>query len=380
MKEIMPFYKFKAEAGDEPAGAELLIFDVIGDWEELGELGAKAFAKDLSALPKSIKRLDIHINSPGGSVSEAMAIYSRLADHRSDKNVYIDGLAASAATLVAMVGHKIFVRSNATMMIHLPIALAIGNADEMRKTISALDSVTESMLNLYAKRTGGDRDAIRALMAGETWMTAQVAVDKGFADEVRGVVKAAAVVRGKHVMFNGLTFDLSRFNNVPAFNATTEEPNPMETKPAATTETPPPATKPGEKPPTTTTPPGTPAPPQPAPPPEKPAASYEDGIKAERARIAALQGYDRKATHDIVVKAIADGKTLAEVMPELFAAMEKAGQQQARREDGSLLNTIEGGDALASGGTEGDFGSRLVAAVDKQLKARRELFPLHSRN
>jgi ATP-dependent Clp protease protease subunit len=217
VNNIVPFYKFRAEAGDEPSSAELLIFDVIGEWNFFGEaISAKQFAADLAALPTSVNRLDIHINSPGGSVPDAMAIYSRLADHRSNKNVYIDGLAASAATLIAMVGHKIFIRANAQMMIHLPMGIGIGNANEMRSLAAALDSNTESMLNLYA-RSKQPREELRAMMTAETWFDADTAVEKGFADEKRGVVKAAAIVGDKRVMINGAIFDLSHFRNVPAF-------------------------------------------------------------------------------------------------------------------------------------------------------------------
>src|SRR5215831_21040598 len=213
------FYKFRCESGDEPSAAELLIFAAIGDWEDIGEVSAKMFAKDLSSLPKSVKRLDIHINSPGGSLFEASAIYSRLADHASKKMVYIDGLAASAASIVAMVGHKIFVRSNANMMIHLPSGLVVGNADDMRKMAGALDTVTESMINIYARRSGQTRESLRDMLAAETWMTAEQAVEHGFADEVRGVVKAAAMLGENRANFNGTEFDLSRFHNIPAFSA-----------------------------------------------------------------------------------------------------------------------------------------------------------------
>jgi ClpP class serine protease len=82
------FYQFRAEAGEEPTSAELMIFAAIGDWEEMGDVSAKGFARELAKLPTSVKRLDIHINSPGGSVFEAQAIYSRLADHRSTKHVW----------------------------------------------------------------------------------------------------------------------------------------------------------------------------------------------------------------------------------------------------------------------------------------------------
>jgi ATP-dependent protease ClpP protease subunit len=384
MKEILPFYRFRAEAGDEPASAELLIFDVIGDWEDFGEVSAKAFAKDLSTLPKSVKRLDIHINSPGGSVSEASAIYSRLADHKSDKNVYLDGLAASAATIVAMVGHKIYIRSHATMMIHRPRGIAIGTEDEMRTAAAALATHGEAMLNLYTKRTGKDREAIRSLMNAETWMTAQQAVDNGFADEVRGVVKAAAMISGKKAIFNSLVcgdraFDLSRFQNVPAFpgEQTTigvimNEPV-AGTAPAGPT---PPAPKP---PPASPAPPAPPAPtpiPTPSPPastPQPPApapeANFQAGVTAERSRIAALQKYDRPSTHDLIVKAIEDGKPVSDIMEDLFAAIENGGRQSARRLDAQSLSGIPPSDPTAGGG-EGDFGALLTTAVQDHLKKR----------
>jgi ATP-dependent protease ClpP protease subunit len=396
MNTITPFYRFRAEAGDEPTGAELLIFDVIGDWEFLGEISAKAFASDLSALPKSVKRLDIHINSPGGSVSEASAIYSRLADHPSTKNVYVDGLAASAATIVAMVGHKIFMRSHALMMVHLPMTIAAGNSDDLRSIAAALDTNTEAMLNLYTKRTGGEREDIRSLMKAETWMSAQDAVDKGFADEVRGVVKAAAIVGNKKAIFNGVTFDLSRFHNVPAFTATTEQQErhtpPMDTPPAAAP-APAAATSGADTPPK----PPAPAPAPPTPPPTgspQPAAAaasaqandYDKGITAERARIAALQKYDKPATHEIIVKAIADGKTVADITDELFAALEKPAQQSARRTDASTLNRISGSDTTPSGddadAQSRECGERLTKAVQAQLGRRGMKRPaaLHGQN
>jgi ATP-dependent protease ClpP protease subunit len=390
MNNVIPFYRIRAEAGDEPAAAELLIFDVIGDWEDFGEVGAKAFARDLAALPKSVKRLDIHINSPGGSVSEANAIYSRLADHPSTKNVYVDGLAASAATLVAMVGHKIYIRANATMMIHLPIALAIGNADDMRQTISALDSVTESMLNLYTKRTGSGRDDIRSWMKAETWMSADVAVEKGFADEVRGVVKAAAVVGEKRVMFNGVTFDLSRFHNVPAFTATSSQPqprsnmNPAQTPPAAAPPNPTAeATAPAPPAPPTPTPTPTPPPapaPTPTPTPTPPTSERELGVQAERTRIAALQKYDRPATHALITAAIADGRSVSDITEDLFKAMEKTHQNASRHDDASILSQIPPSGEQNDGDRGTEFGKLLTAKVKTQLKGRGQQSVLHSRS
>ena len=379
-----PFYRFRSEAaGDEPASAELLIFAAIGDWEELGEVSAKAFARDLAKLPTSVKQLDIHINSPGGSVFEAQAIYSRLADHRSKKVVYVDGLAASAASIVAMVGHKIYIRANANMMIHLPSGFAMGNAEDMRTVAAALDSVTESMLNVYSKRSGLDREEVRALMAAETWFSPQQAVEKGFADEMRGVVKAAAIVpvAEKRVIINGVEHDLSRFHNVPAFTGTTQpittmatQPKPKEkeeengggegagapTAPPKEQPTPPP-TSPPSGPPPNTAPAGQPNPPA--------AANYEDGVKAERERVSALQAMDRPATHDIITAAIKDGKQPAEVVTACIEAMDKAGKQGARRTDASALDGIPGSDA-GNGEGQDNFGAKLKKAVQARMKAR----------
>lgn len=390
-----PFYRFRAEAGDEPASAEVLLFAAIGDWEELGEVGAKAFARDLAALPSSVKRLDIHINSPGGSVFEASAIYSRLADHRSEKIVFIDGLAASAASIVAMVGHKIYIRANANMMIHLPSGFAMGNADDMRTVAAALDSVTESMINVYAKRTKLERDEIRSLLAAETWMSPQMAVEKGFADEMRGKIAAAAMVGEKRVRINGVEHDLSRFQHIPAFESattqTTTMPNKTKTKPQAagappddnndeheeetetTTETPtPPNPPPNPPPPPNTAPTGAPV---------KPAAEtdFDKGIKAERERISALQKLDTPATHDIVNKAIMDGLTVSDIAADCVEALKKAGTQSARRADASAVDGIPGSDA-GNGAGQNTFGGAIKAAVQKRIKARNRNVRVNSRN
>jgi ATP-dependent protease ClpP protease subunit len=368
------FYKFRAEAGDEPSSAELLIFSQIGDWEDMGDVSAKAFAHDLAKLPTSVKRLDIHINSPGGSVFEAQAIYSRLADHRATKIVYVDGLAASAASIVAMVGHRIFIRANANMMIHLPSGLAMGNADDMRHMATALDSITESMINVYAKKTALERDEIRSLLAAETWFSPQDAVEKGFADEIRGVVKAAAVVGDKRVVINGIEHDLSRFHNIPAFTTATiqTKTTPMSKKKitAQATEEPEEKARNGDdngEENETPTPPvkeETPAPAPAPPPPAKSETDFDKGIKAERDRIMALQKLDKPATHAVIVAAIKDGKQVTDIVGEITDALEKATQRDARRADASALNNIPPSDA----GADDDKG--LGALLTKKVKAR----------
>jgi ATP-dependent protease ClpP protease subunit len=386
------FFRFvTAEAEEEPAAAELLIFSQIGSWDDMGDVSARAFASELSKLPTSVKRLDIHINSPGGSVFEAQAIYSRLADHRAQKVVYVDGLAASAASIVAMVGHKIYIRANANMMIHLPSGFAMGNADDMRHMATALDSITESMINVYAKRTGLDREEVRSLLAAETWFSPQGAVDKGFADEVRGVVKAAAVVGENRAIFNGIEFDLSRFNNVPAFSASTTNQSrrqPMKTNApatgAASENPPPPPTPPTDPPPPAAPPPAAPppaaAPPPPAaPPPAAPPANAESdldrGMRLERERVTALQALDKPATHAIVQAAIKEGKQPADIFAACMDAMDKAGQRNDRFTDSAVLTRIP------PSGQTGDEENKFAATLKERTKARAAASrPNYSRN
>lgn len=384
------FYKFRAEAGDEPTSAELMIFAAIGDWEEMGDVSARGFAKALGALPKSVKRLDIHINSPGGSVFEASAIYSRLADHPSTKVVFVDGLAASAASIVAMVGHKIYIRSNANMMIHLPSGLAMGNSEDMRHMATALDSITESMINVYAKRTKLERDEIRDLMSAETWFSPALAVEKGFADEERGVVKAAAVIAENRVVINGVEHDLSRFHNVPAFTASTQtKDKPMNKKKvtaAAGGATADPDDEKekengngngddngeGEKEKETPTP--TPAtdptiPKKPNASASEPTNDFDRGVQAERARVMALQKLDRPATHAIVAAAITDGRQVTDIAGEICDALDNASKRAARHADASVMDHIPPSD----GADENQFGGKLKNAIKARMKNRRGL-------
>jgi ATP-dependent protease ClpP protease subunit len=340
---------------DLPVVAELSLYAPIGAAEDIGETAAAAFAKDLAKLPSSIKRLDIHINSPGGSVSEAQAIYSRLADHRSEKIVYVDGLAASAASLIAMVGHKRYIRSNATMMIHAPSAATIGNAEVHRHSAGVLDRIGDSMLAIYTKRTGLDRDRLKSMMNEETWMTAEEAVELGFADEVRGVIKAAACAGPGSVIFNGLTHDVSAYRNVPAFPPVKAKPKkkaplmdePIVASAAAPVQEPEPKPKPAPLP--------TEPRPEPKPGPDPDIASlFDSGVKAERGRVIALTKLLHPLTQALVTEAIAKGLPIEEVIPRWLEVMAgelgestspNADIQAARHLDAQGLNAVKPGDA-----------------------------------
>lgn len=192
-------YSIKAAA---KGVGEIYIYDDIGDgWDGTT---AKGFAKELKGLG-ALKELKVYINSAGGSVFDGVAIFNQLERHKARKVVTVDGLAASIASVIAMAGDEIVIAANGMMMIHDPWAFAIGTAAEMRKMAESLDKVGETILGTYVRRTGGDAEAIETMMAEETWLTAEEALELGFADQI-GAEVAMAAYAGK---------DLSKFRHAP---------------------------------------------------------------------------------------------------------------------------------------------------------------------
>ena len=128
--------------------------------------------------------ITIWINSPGGDCVAAAQIYNMLMDYKGNVTVKIDGIAASAASVIAMAGTRVCVSPVSMMMIHNPATVAMGNAAEMQKAIAMLDEVKESIINAYEIKTGMSRAKLSHLMDAETWMDAHTAVELGFADEI----------------------------------------------------------------------------------------------------------------------------------------------------------------------------------------------------
>lgn len=154
--------------------------------------GFRDALKDLG----DVKTINLHINSPGGSVFEGIAIYNMLKQNKAHVNIYVDGLAASIASVIAMSGDAIFMPSNSMLMIHNPWTMAVGNASELRKQADDLDKITESSIQTYLNQAGDklDEETLRQLMDDETWLTAKEAVDYGLATEVIEANKAAASI------------------------------------------------------------------------------------------------------------------------------------------------------------------------------------------
>ena len=180
---MQTWYNLKADAGKTPV---LSIFDDIGAYG----VSAKSFLNVLRTV--TTDEVDVEINSPGGDVFAGLAIYNGLRASGKKINVKVLGLAASAASLVAMAGDTIEMPENAFMMIHNPWGFAMGGADEMRNTADVLDKIGTGLVSTYAKRTGKTDQEITALLDAETWMTAQEAVDAGFATSVTAALAVKA--------------------------------------------------------------------------------------------------------------------------------------------------------------------------------------------
>lgn len=203
------FLRFKNSTGEEPE--ELLIYGEIGEW--YGDVSSKDFAEKMSAIKG--KDLNVYINSGGGSVFTASAIVSQLKRHAGKVTVYVDGLAASAASFIAMAGDTVIMPSNSMQFIHNPLTFAFGYASDMRKTADDLDRIREALINAYQEKTNLEREKIIEIMDSETWLTADEAVELGFADEVAPERHIAASVNGTSMVLNGADIDLSKFNNIP---------------------------------------------------------------------------------------------------------------------------------------------------------------------
>lgn len=145
------------------------------------EVTPSAFAADLAAHPGDIL---LYLNSPGGDIIAATQIYQMIRDHKGKVTVRIDGLAASAASIVAMAGDVVQIAPTGYIMIHLASSAAWGNTHEMAATARMLSEVDEGIALAYEDKTGLNREEILDLMDGETWLNAQSALDLGFVDEI----------------------------------------------------------------------------------------------------------------------------------------------------------------------------------------------------
>ena len=175
--------KFWNWARDDNSGARTLYLDgVIAEesWFD-DDVTPKAFKAELTAGEGDIV---IWLNSPGGDCIAASQIYTMLMDYKGKVTVKIDGIAASAASVIAMAGTNVLMAPTALMMVHNPLTVAIGDSEEMQKAIAMLSEVKESIINAYEIKTGQSRAKLSHLMDAETWLNAKKAIELGFADGI----------------------------------------------------------------------------------------------------------------------------------------------------------------------------------------------------
>lgn len=194
--------KFWNWVKDEQSDTRTLYLDgVIAEesWFD-DDVTPKAFKTDLFAGEGDIV---IWLNSPGGDCIAASQIYTMLMDYKGKVTVKIDGIAASAASVIAMAGTTVLMAPTALMMVHNPLTVAIGDSEEMQKAIAMLSEVKESIINAYEIKTGLSRTRLSHLMDAETWLNANKAIELGFADEIMEDEK-------KQIQHDDITYAFSR--------------------------------------------------------------------------------------------------------------------------------------------------------------------------
>lgn len=343
------FWQIKNEA--EADNAEMLIYGEIADTTWWGdEVTPKQFADDLKALEG--KDLTVRVNSPGGDVFAAQAIYNQLKSYAGHVTMRIDGLAASAATIITCAGDTVIMPDNALFMIHNPKGAFLGYYDA--KTLSEyakqLDVVRQTIVNVYKKRCGNNLSdtQIKHKMDDETWMTAQEALDYGFIDQLDTDTEITNSLKDGMLIMNSVSCDLSRFKrgkevaeilNRKAVhkgekspetpkNCSFKEENPMENKDllekiknllGMETEQ-------------------TPAEPKA---PEVQNAAEDDPVAVERERLLALDALDdhkNGAITKMVNAAKANGSTVEQVKPFIDALREEGEQKD---EQANVLDAIK---------------------------------------
>jgi len=179
--------KIDAE-GNESSKAEIFIYDEIGGYE----VNANTFIGQLEAL-EGIEQIDLRISSPGGSIVEGNVIFNAIKRHPANVTVYIDGMAASMASVIAMAGDEVLMADNALLMIHNPWTVSIGDSEQLRKDADLMDKMKSAIINAYS-RSNYSTEELEELMDSTTWFTADEAFEAGFIDGTVEGLQAAATL------------------------------------------------------------------------------------------------------------------------------------------------------------------------------------------
>lgn len=362
------FWQVKNEVN---GNSEILLYGPIAGesswWGD--EVTPRSFAEDLESLGG--RDVTVRINSGGGDVFAAHAIHNQLVAYKGRVTVVIDGLAASAATIIAVAGDRIIMPSNALFMIHNP---AIGlsdyyGADELLKAAEALNTIKGSIVAAYRKRCKASAEELAAMMDAETWMGAAECLEKGFVDEIQGSV--SPVLNGSSLIVNSVNFDMKNFKNRDALKACLNKKLEVKTMNKLEAflnslglkladENQPTASAPVQN-------------ALPAVQNQQPAVDAEqiakNAVDAERQRVAALEaldGGDNQAVTAIIAEAKKNGKTADDVKPYINAVKTIPPVQNAAQQ--LVANMI--GDNKASGVEGIGTGAVDEAALEKAADAK----------
>lgn len=194
--------------------AELLIYGEISDMLLWGdEVVPKDIDNELKAMG-DVSEIIVRINSPGGDVFAGVAIHAMLSRHKAKKTVYVDGIAASIASVIAMAGDDIVMANGSMFMVHNPMSIVFGNSNEFRSMADRLDTVRDAFMSIYTEKTGMTDKEIISLLDAETWMTADEAISMGFATKLEKGNKIAACIRDNIAIINGVEMEW-KFANAP---------------------------------------------------------------------------------------------------------------------------------------------------------------------
>jgi ATP-dependent Clp protease protease subunit len=204
---------------------EIYIYGEITDFKWFEEDVTPTDIKNELNKLKNVDSINVYVNSPGGGVFAGLAIYNELKRFNKPITAYVDGLAASIASLIVLAADKVVMPFNAMFMIHNPWTCVCGDAKEMRNVADRMDQLTDNVLiETYVRKTGLDKEKIAKMMDEETWLSGKEAVTLGFADELVEEQKIAACYVGDNIKFNDIEHKLNTFKAFPKAKFTEHKP------------------------------------------------------------------------------------------------------------------------------------------------------------
>jgi len=195
---------------------EIYIYGEITDFKWFEEDITPTDIKEELGKLKDVDAINVYVNSPGGGVFAGVAIYNEIKRFNKPVTSYVDGLAASIASLIVLAADKVVMPFNSMLMIHSPWTCTCGNSKELRDLADKLDKLTDSVLiETYFNKTGIKKDELKKMLDVETWLSAEEAVEMGFADVLEEEQKIAACYVGNNIKFNDVEFQVDKFKGFP---------------------------------------------------------------------------------------------------------------------------------------------------------------------